>query len=340
MADGEIFGKTADGVSIHRFKISGGGLTANVMNWGAVVQDLRLTGHDAPLVLGFDRFDDYPAHSPYMGAIAGRYANRIGNGSFTLAGTTYQTDKNFLGKHTLHGGSKSFGKQVWEVLLHGEDFVTFALHDPDGAMGFPGKLDVTCTYRMKIPGTLSVELSATCDEPTLCNLAHHSYFNLDDGGSGDILDHRMVLPAMAYLPVNEELIPTGVVQPVAGTAFDFRTPRTIRLEEEGEQVLYDHNFCVASARGPLRQAAWVQGAQSGVEMEVWSTEPGVQFYAGAKVGPPVPGHEGRVYKAYAGFALEPQVWPDSPNRPYFPQAVLWPGEVYRQVTEYRFSMAA
>jgi aldose 1-epimerase len=337
MADGEIFGTTAEGVPVHRFTISGGGLTARIMTWGAVVQDLRLAGHAAPLVLGFDRFEDYPAHSPYMGAIAGRYANRIANGSFTLAGTTYQTDRNFLGKHTLHGGARSFGKQVWEVLLHGDDFVTLALHDPDGAMGFPGNLDVTCTYRMKIPGTLSVELSATSDEPTLCNLAHHSYFNLDDGGSGDVLDHRIVLPAMAYLPVNEELIPTGVVQPVDGTAFDFRRARTIRLEEEGEQVLYDHNFCVAAARGPLRQAAWVQGARSGVEMEVWSTEPGVQFYAGAKVNPGVPGHQGRTYKAYAGFALEPQVWPDSPNRPYFPQAVLWPGGVYRQVTEYRFS---
>ncbi len=191
------------------------------MNWGAVLQDLRLTGHDAPLVLGFDRFDYYPAHSPYMGAIAGRYANRIANGRFTIDGTTYQADKNFLGKHTLHGGSKSFGKQVWEVLLHGDDFVTFALHDPAGAMGFPGALDVTCTYRMKIPGTLSVELSATCDEPTLCNLAHHSYFNLDDGGSGDILDHRLMLAGAAYLPVDEELIPTGVVKPGRRDGFRF-----------------------------------------------------------------------------------------------------------------------
>lgn len=340
MVDGEIFGKTADGVTVHRFRISGGGLTASIINWGAVVQDLRLAGHEAPLVLGFDRFEDYPAHSPYMGAIAGRYANRIADGHFKIGGKTYQADKNFLGKHTLHGGSKSFGKQVWEVLLHGDDFVTLALHDPDGAMGFPGTLSVTCTYRMKIPGTLSVELSATTDEPTLCNLAHHSYFNLDDGGSGDILDHRIVLPAMAYLPVDEELIPTGLVQPVEGTAFDFRRPRTIGLEQEGEQVLYDHNFCIAAARGPLRQAAWVQGATSGVEMEVWSTEPGVQFYGGKGVNPPVPGHDGRTYRPYAGFALEPQTWPDSPNRPYFPQAVLWPGEVYRQVTEYRFSIAA
>jgi aldose 1-epimerase len=339
VADEEIFGTTGDGTSVHRFAITGGGLTASIIDWGAVVQDLRLADHDAPLVLGFDRFEDYPAHSPYMGAIAGRYANRIANGRFAIGGTQFQADRNFLGKHTLHGGVHSFGNRMWEAVLHGDDFLTLALKDPAGTMGFPGALDVTCTYRMKIPGTLSVELSATCDQPTLCNLAHHSYFNLDDGGNGDILDHRMLVPAAAYLPVDDELIPTGVVEPVDDTAFDFRKARTIRLEVEGEQVLYDHNFCLAAARGPLGQAAWVQGASSGVEMEVWSTEPGVQFYSGAKVGPPVPGHGGRMYKPYAGFCLEPQIWPDSPNRPYFPQAVLWPGEIYRQVTEYRFSKA-
>jgi aldose 1-epimerase len=333
----EVFGKTADGAPVHRFQISAGALTAHVINWGAVVQDLRLEGHDAPLVLGFDRFDDYPVHSPYMGAIAGRYANRIAGGRFVIDGQQYQADRNFLGKHTLHGGSRSFGNQVWEVLLHGGDFITLALHDPAGSMGFPGAIDVTCTYTIKAHGRLCVELSATCDAPTLCNLAHHSYFNLDDGGSGDILDHSLEIAAAAYLPVDEELIPTGVVQPVDGTAFDFRRARPIRMEPEGEQVIYDHNFCLSAARGPLRKVVRVQGASSGVEMEVWSTEPGVQFYAGHKAGRSVPGLGGRTYGAFCGFCLEPQIWPDSPNRPYFPQAVLLPGEVYRQVTEYRFN---
>ncbi len=139
MADGEVFGTTDDGLPVHRFAISGGGLTAHIMNWGAVLQDLRLAGHDAPLVLGFDRFEDYPVHSPYMGAIAGRYANRIADGRFTIAGTTYQADKNFLGKHTLHGGSRSFGKQVWEVLLHGEDFVTLRAARSGRRDGFSGR---------------------------------------------------------------------------------------------------------------------------------------------------------------------------------------------------------
>lgn len=338
--DGEIFGQTPEGETVHRFRISGGGLTAHLITWGAAVQDLRLEGHDAPLVLGYDGFDDYFRHSPYFGATAGRCANRIAGGRFVIDGRHCQTDRNFLGKHTLHGGGRGFGARVWSVTLHGPDFVTFSLHSANGDMGFPGAVDVTCTYRLKIPGTLSIEYGATAEEPTLCNLAHHSYFNLDDGGSGDILDHELGIDAAAYLPVDEEMIPTGVVQPVEGTVFDFRPPRPVRMESEGEQVPYDHNFCLAAARGPLRHAARLRGARSGVRMDLWTTEPGVQFYDGRRLERPgTRGLGGRSYRAHAGLCLEPQVWPDSPNRPYFPQAVLWPGERYHQVTEYRFGMA-
>ncbi len=333
---GELFGTTAGGQDVRRFRISGGGLTATVMQWGAVLQDLRLEGHDAPLVLGFDRFDDYPASSPYFGATAGRYANRIAGGRFVIDGERYQADQNFLGKHALHGGKNSIAKRVWKLAAQREDSLTLSLRDPDGEMGFPGNLDIACTYSVTKPGTLVVELTASCDRPTLCNLTNHSYFNLDDGGRGDILDHRLMIAGGAYLPVDDELIPTGEVQPVDGTAFDFRLSRPIRRQEGGNQVIYDHNFCIAAQRGPLRQAAWAQGASSGVEMDMWTTEPGVQFYAGHKVAREAPGLGGQRYGAWAGFALEAQVWPDSPNRPYFPQAVLWPGETYRQVTQYRF----
>nr|WP_245465647.1 hypothetical protein [Mesorhizobium sp. M6A.T.Ce.TU.016.01.1.1] len=164
------------------------------------------------------------------------------------------------------------------------------------------------TYRLKIPGTLSVEMTATCEEPTLCNLTQHSYFNLDDGGAGDILDHRLMLNAGAYLPVDGDLIPTGVVKPVDDTPFDFRQARPLRMESEGKQLAYDQNFCLAATRGPLRQASWAQGANSGVEMELWTTEPGVQLYTGQYLAPPSPGLEGRHYKAFSGFCLEPQVW--------------------------------
>jgi aldose 1-epimerase len=328
-----VFGHTPDGEAVYRLAISGGGLSAAVLTWGAVIQDLRLAGHEAPLVLGFEDFAHYPVHSPYFGAIAGRYANRIRGGRFTIDGERYQADTNFLGLHTLHGGANGIGRRIWELAGYGSDHVTLRLVDPAGACGFPGTLDISCTYRLRQPSMLVVELDARSDQPTLCNLAHHSYFNLDDGGAGDILDHRLMLAAAAYLPVDEELIPTGVVMPVDGTAFDFRLAREIRTQ--GNQIPYDHNFCLAAARGPLKLAAWVQG-RSGLEMEVWTTEPGIQFYAGHRVAREVPGLGGRRYGSYAGLALEPQIWPDSPNRPYFPQAVLRPGEQYRQVTEYRF----
>lgn len=336
----EAFGMTAAGEPVRRVTLTAGDLSARIMTYGAAVQDLRLAGHDAPLVLGFDRFEDYPAHSPYFGAIAGRYANRIRNGRFVLDGQRHEIDTATPEKHGLHGGSDGYFSRTWNVGAVGLDHVTLTLHDADGRMGYPGNLDVTCTYRLVAPATLSVELSAMADQPTLCNLAQHSYFNLDDGGSGDILGHRMMIAAGAYLPVDEALIPTGVVQPVDGTPFDFRQARPIHFEDGGQLLAYDHNFCLAACRGPLRQAVWVQGAASGVEMEVWTTEPGVQFYSGVFLPPPVPGLEGRSYRQFGGFCLEPQVWPDSPNRPYFPQAVLRPGEVYRQRTEYRFRVRA
>ncbi len=337
--DGEVFGHTPEGEAVQRFRISGGGLTAHVMSWGAAVQDLRLDGHDAPLVLGYEGFDDYFHHSPHFGATAGRYANRIANGAFVIDGRHCLTDRNFLGKHTLHGGVRGFGKRVWNVALHGPDFVTFALHSANHDMGFPGALDATCTYRLKIPGTLSVEYTATAEEPTICNLANHSYFNLDDGGSGDILDHRLTIAAGAYLPVDAEAIPTGVVQPVDGTAFDFRLSRPVRMEEAGVQLAYDHNFCLAATRGPLRHAATLRGARPGVQMDVWTTEPGLQFYAGKNLEQQgTRGLGGRAYRPFAGLCLEAQIWPDSPNRPYFPQATLWPGERCHQVTEYRFGL--
>jgi len=335
MAGPELFGRTAQGEEVHRVEIAAGGLRAGVMSWGAVLQDLRLEGHGAPLVLGFETFEQYPAYSPHFGAVPGRFANRIRDGRFIIDGERFQTDLNQDGKHTLHGGSKGYSKANWRIAEHGGDFVTLALASPDGDMGFPGNLEARCTYRVKAAGTLSIDLSATTDRPTLCNLTNHSYFNLDDGGASDILDHRLSINASAYLPNDKDSIPNGTVQPVDETPFDFRLARTIRTE--GGQVPYDNNVCLASQRRPLTQAAWAQGVTSGIEMEMWTTEPGIQFYIGHKIKPNLPpGLNGIQYSVSSGFCLEAQVWPDAPNRPYFPQAVLRPGETYRQVTDYRF----
>ncbi|MCQ0987847.1 aldose epimerase family protein [Jiella marina] len=317
---------------IESVTITGGGLRARLLTFGAALQDLRLDGHEAPLVLGFEDPALYPEHSPYFGATPGRFANRIANGRFELDGETHLTETNFLGRHTLHGGSRGTGKRIWTLLESGVDFARFGLHLPDGEMGFPGNLDVSCTYRLKAEGTLAILIEATADAPTVCNFAHHSYFNLEDGGRSSIADHRLSIAADSYLPVDEELIPTGNIEPVENTPLDFRAERTIGETPGG----FDHNFCLAAHRGPLRQVAEVAAPRSGVRMQVLTTEPGLQFYDGARVARQHPGLDGISYGPHAGLCLEAQVWPDSPNHPDFPRAVLRPGETFRQETHYRF----
>ncbi len=335
MEAGEAFGLTESSEIVTRHTLSAGGLTARILDWGAIVQDLRLEGHAEPLVLGFDRFDDYPVHSRYFGAIVGRNANRLRDGRFVLDGERYEVDGT---PHALHGGRQGLHDRLWRTVAVGEDFVSLALTDPHDPEGFPGTIEISCTYRIRRPATLVIELQAASDRPTLCNLAHHSYFNLDNGGSGDILDHRLAIAASAYLPVDHELVPTGHVVPVERTPYDFLLPRPIRLEWEAEVMSYDHNFCLASSRGPMRRAAWLQGTRSGVEMELWTTEPGLQFFDGNFTQIGARGLGGRTYAPRAGLCLEPQMWPDAPNWPHFPQTALWPGEIYRQVSEYRFRL--
>ncbi len=334
----DLFGVAPGGEPVRRVTISGGGLTATFLSWGAVLQDLRLDGHAAPLTLGFERFEDYLKHINYFGAVAGRHANRIRDGRFTIDGAEYQIEPERPEAHGLHGGSGGYARRNWQIDDVGPDFLTLSLRDPDGTMGFPGTLDARCTYRLRAPGALSIVLSATTDRPTLCNLAHHAYFNLDDGGASDTLDHTLQIDADGYLPVDQELIPTGEVRPVADTVFDFRLPRRLGPAEGGEGLRYDNNFCLSAGRGPLRQAAVARGAVSGVEMQVWTTEPGLQFYAGHHLGPESAGLGGRRYLPFSGLCLEAQIWPDSPNWRHFPQALLRPGEVYRQETEFRFSL--
>ena len=333
----EVFGHTPDGEAVHRITISGGGLTADVLTWGAVIQDLRLKGHEHPLVLGYRDFADYPAYSPYLGATIGRCINRIRDGELVIDGKTYELEKNFHGRHNIHGGSRGAGKRIWDVVAIGPDYVTLTVQLGDGEMGFPGNLTITCTYMLEPKGTLVIRMDAVTDKPTICNLAHHSYFNLDDGGATEALDHQVRIDAQAYLPVDGDLLPDGRVMPVAGTAHDFREYRAVRREVDGKQVIYDNNFCLASQRRPLCLVASVKGADSGVEMNVSTTEPGVQFYAANTLGgkPPI-GLTGKTYDNYAGLCFEAQTWPDSTHFPYFPQAILRPDEVYSQMTKYSF----
>jgi aldose 1-epimerase len=328
----EQFGIAADATKVERVTLHGGGLMLKLMSWGAVVQDLRLAGHDQPLVLGFNEFAHYPAHSPYFGATAGRYANRIRDGRFVLDGMEYQLDRNFLGKHMLHGGSNGLGRRNWQFTEAGEDHAVLEITDRDGEMGFPGTCQLRAVFSLPGDGVLAIQYEGETDAPTLVNLAHHSYFNL---GGDSIIGHEIMIDAPSYLPVDGELIPTGEVAPVEGTARDFRNSRAF-VAESAQGIIHDHNYCLSDRRGALRQVATVRSPLSGVSMQVSTTEPGLQFYAGHKLDTPVPGLTGKPYKAYAGFAMEPQVWPDSPNHPDFPQAVLRPGETYLQQSNFRF----
>ena len=331
----EIFGQTANGETVYRVELRGGGLKAKVMTWGSVIQDLRLDGHEPPLVLGFDTFEPYPLYSPYFGASPGRNANRIANGRFMLDGQEIQLDRNERGVTHLHGGTGNIGKSNWSIVDLAEDRVVLRIVDPAGRAGYPGNCEITATYHLRDDGVLSVIYDSTTDAPTPANVCQHSYFNLD--GRDDALGHDLMIAAAHYLPTDEAQVPTGELRPVVGTPFDFRQMSPMRRVENGEQVLFDHNFCLSRARMPKRPVALARSLNSGVSLEVRTSEPGVQFYAGFKVNAPVPGLDGRKYGPFAGFCLETQVWPDAVNHADFPPSILRPGETLRQETDYVFS---
>ncbi|WP_028746479.1 aldose epimerase family protein [Rhizobium mesoamericanum] len=331
----EVFGQTQSGETVYRVEIKGGGLTAKIITWGAVIQDLRLDGHDAPLLLGFDDFDSYPAHSSYFGATPGRCANRVGGGKFTLDGKSYQLDLNENGVTHLHGGKDNIAKRNWTIVEHDLDRVVLKIVDPDGRGGYPGNCTIQATYWVHGDGQFSVSYESTSDQPTIANVCQHAYFNLD--GRDDALGHDIMIAADAYLVTDEMQVPTGEVRPVTGTVFDFREMSPMKQFDGSEQALYDHNFCLSHDRTAKRSVALARSMNSGVSLEVRTTEPGVQFYAGFKLDVPVPGLDGRKYGPFAGFCLETQVWPDAINHEGFPNAVLRPGEVLRQETDYIFS---
>ncbi len=328
----ESFGQTAEGSPVCRVRITRHGLTAWVLTWGAVVQDLRLDGVPHPLVLGFPRFRPYLGSKAFFGAIVGRLANRIAGGRARIAGRVHRLDRNDGGRHTLHGGIDGSGRRLWELEGFGEDVVTLRCTLPDGHMGFPGTLEAVATYRITAGPALTLDLTAESDAETVCGFAHHSYFNLD--GKGTIQDHRLRIDAEAVLPVDQALIPTGEAMRVEGTAFDFRTARPIGAAG----VAYDHNFCLSEDRRPLRDVAELSGPRSGLSLTLATTEPGLQIYTGATLSSgATPGLAGTPYGPFAGVALEPQVWPDAPNRPWSPTARLRPDEVYRQTSVFRIA---
>ena len=327
------FGTLPDGTPVEVLTISGGGLTAEVLTWGAVVRDLRLDGHAPPLVLGFDRIEDYLAHSRNHGCSAGRFAGRISGGRYTLDGVPVELEINEVKRgNTLHGGANGIGRQIWQVQSLAADRLTLFVRDPDGQAGFPGNVDVLCHMVLK-DGALRIAYESRTDAPCPVNITHHGYFNLD--GSPTILDHRLRIDAPRYLPILPSVAPTGEIASVTGTPFDLQrlTPIGARMAEGG--VEFDHCFCLSDAPEPLRPIARLEG--EGIAMDVLSTEPGVVFFAAVPIDIPVPGLEGRHYGPSAGLCLEAQIWPDAINHPDFPDCVLRPGQVRVQETHYVFS---
>jgi aldose 1-epimerase len=334
-----VFG-AVEGVPVHEVVISSkAGASVKILTWGAVIRDLVVPTATGPqsVTLGLETIEDYVAHSPHFGAVPGRFANRIAGGVFKLDGVEYRLDRKPGEKHTLHGGPRGFGKRVWTLGGHDAASVTLSLNSPDGDAGFPGALTATCVYRMLEPATLRVELSAVTDKPTVVNLTQHAYFNLDS--SPDILDHELTLFADFYTPADAELIPTGEIRAVAGTPYDFLAAR--RVGNAGG-VTYDTNFVVAEPPGAdgLAPIAQLVSPRNRLSMSFHSSEPGVQLYDAAKLNCPVPGLHGARYGAHAGLCLEPQAFPDSPNRRHFTDCVLRPGSRYRHVSEYRFTEGA
>lgn len=321
----QSLGPLPDGREVHRVVLRGGRLTAHVLTLGAIVQDLRLEGVAHPLVLGCARLQDYLGAGRYLGAIVGRFANRIGGAGFAIDGAAYRTDANFRDRHTLHGGTGGTDQMIWQIEALAADRVSLGLCLPDGHMGFPGALRISVQIALA-DDALAVTLLAQADAPTPCSLTHHGYFDLD--GSGDIRDHVLRIAADRYLPVDDDLIPTGEIAQVAGTRFDFRTARPIG------QTGYDHNFCLSDRPRSLRPVAWLEG-RSGVAMQVETTACGLQLYDGAHLAD-LQGLDGRRHGPHAGLALEAQHWPDAPNRKGFPDAILLPGQVYSETTRYRF----
>lgn len=344
----DTFG-TVNKTAIERFTLkNANGVTVQAITYGGIITSITTparNGATADIVLGFDSIDGYLKDHPFFGAIIGRYGNRIAKGRFTLDGQTYKLATNNGANH-LHGGVRGFDKQVWQAEpLAGKNGVAFTRTSPDGEEGYPGTLAVRVSYELTDSNQLIVEYRATTDKATPVNLTQHSYFNLAGDGSGDIMGQTLMLNADRFTPVDGTLIPTGEIAGVEGTPFDFRQPTTIgaRIKQPHPQLKhgqgYDHNWVLNRRSEGLQMAAIAMDPVSGRTLEITTTEPGIQFYAGNFLDGTLTGKGGHVYKHRAGFCLETQHFPDSPNQPNFPSTVLQPGQEYKTSTVFTFGLS-
>lgn len=344
------FGTTKEGEAVEEYILTNAnGMEVRILTYGGILTSIRVPDRNGALenvTLGFDTLEKYETQSPYFGAITGRYANRIAEGKFALDGETYTLATN-NGPNSLHGGNRGFDKRVWsaEEVTNSEGVgLRLSYTSPDGEEGYPGTLETTVTYTLTDNNELRIDYRATTDAPTVLNLTNHAYFNLAGEGSGTIYDHILMIDADRYTPVDDTLIPTGELAPVAGTPFDFRLPKTIGPGQRTShpQVVigrgYDHNFVLNRQEGDTSPilAARLYEPDSGRVLEVLTTEPGIQFYAGNFLDATLVGTSGKLYRQSDGLALETQHFPDSPNQPNFPSTVLRPGETYETTTVFKF----
>lgn len=349
--DQRSFGKTADGSPVSLFVLTNSsGMQAAITNYGGILVSLKVPDRQhnfADVVLGYDNLEGYEGDKTFQGATVGRYANRIAHGKFVLNGTTYTLERND-GENHLHGGSRGFNKVVWQAKpVSGRDSQSLVLThvSPDGDGGYPGNLKVQVTYTLTENNELKIDYEATTDKNTVINLTNHAYYNLAGQGDGDILGHVVTIFADRFTPVDKTLIPTGRIQSIKGTPFDFTRPAEIgaRIDRDDDQLKlgrgYDHNFVLNAGKSPAPvPAAIAYEPKSGRVLEIATTEPGIQFYSGNFLDGSIKGKQGKVYKHRYGFCLETQHFPDSPNHPDFPSTVLKAGETYRTTTVYSFSV--
>ncbi|GLV21715.1 aldose 1-epimerase [Sphingobium sp. TomMM35A] len=346
-------GQLPDGTAIEAITLSNGhSVSARILTYGATLQSLSgpdRDGKQADVLLGYDDLAGYLERPDFFGVTVGRYANRIGRGQFTLDGQSYQLPLNDKG-NTLHGGGKGFDKQVWKVVSVRSEprpEVVLSYSSPDGEAGYPGQLGTRISYALDESGGLTISFEAQASKPTIVNLTNHAVFNLaGEGAPGGALGHLLTIPAKAYTPVDAGLIPTGEIRPVAGTPFDFRSPRRVdgAVRAGADRQIsfgrgYDHNWVLDKGRTATPElAARLEDPASGRVLEVLSTEPGLQFYSGNFLDGTFLGKNDHLYRMGDGFALEPQNFPDAPNHPNFPSARVDPGKPYRHVMIYRLSV--
>jgi len=335
---------TVDNRNVYLFKLfSPGGMVAEISNLGGVIFRLYVPdrqGHLGNVVLGFESLNDYLNNVPHFGALIGRYANRIANARFTLDGTTYHLTANSHGTNTIHGGKVGFDKNVWDARDTATSDglqLTLTHLSPDGHEGFPGNLWVSVTYTLTNDNALRIDYTATTDKPTVINFTNHCYFNLAGEGNGDVLNHYIMIDADSVTPVDTAGIPTGALEAVAGTPYDFRNPRLIGSEVSRLPHGYDINYVLNHPVGVQGLSAKVWEETRGRVLELFTTEPGLQFYTASGLHGTYSGAGGKRYYGSYGFCLETEHFPDSPNEPNFPSTVLRPGQEFRSTTIFKFT---